>query len=107
MANTFTNLDVPAGEGAGKPFDTAFAGAPKSFAFSGATRGRYLVEGSHDGTAWATLFGRDRARALFFGKRAVFKTVEGVVKLVRVRGVGTRNVTTPPSMGLAAAATRA
>jgi hypothetical protein len=95
-------LEIPRGDGVGKAVDAADTDSPRTFIYPGATAGRFIVEGSHDGAAWAMLFGRDRAQGLFTGSRSIARTVDGVVKELRVRALGTRGVAPPAAIDVGA-----
>jgi hypothetical protein len=99
-------LEIPRGDGVGAPVDVAETDSPKTFVFEGARAGRFIVEGSHDGSAWAMLFGRDRATSLFTGPRSVARTVEGVTKHLRVRSLGTRGLPPPDWLNVGALTAR-
>ena len=104
MSNTLVSLDVPLVDGTGATTDTSTTGSPKTFIFSGPATGRYIVEGSNDGATWDVLLGRDGTAVVFAGRAPGPKTVESIVKNVRVRSVGNGSLTTPPSLALGAPA---
>jgi hypothetical protein len=104
MSNTLVSLDVPLVDGTGATTDTSAVGSPKTFIFSGPATGRYIVEGSNDGATWDVLLGRDGTAVVFAGRAPGPKTVETIVKNVRVRSVGNGSLTTPPSLALGAPA---
>ncbi|HEY0714887.1 MAG TPA: hypothetical protein VGF45_19560 [Polyangia bacterium] len=100
-------LEIPRGDGVGASLDVSETDSLKTFVFEGARAGRFIVEGSHDGTAWATLLGRDRAISLFAGPRAIARTVEGITKHLRIRSLATRGLPLPEWLGVGALAARA
>jgi hypothetical protein len=102
MPNTLVPLDVPLLDGSGAATDTSQTGSPKTFIFSGPVAGRYIVEGSNDGASWDVLVGRDGTAIVFAASAPGPKTIDAVVKAVRVRSVGNRRFATAPSLALGA-----
>jgi hypothetical protein len=102
MPNTLVPLDVPLADGPGAATDTSKTGAPKTFIFSGSAIGRYVIEGSNDGTIWDVLVGKDGNGITFAGSAPGPKSIEAMVKQVRVRSAGNGRVATAPSITLGA-----
>ena len=102
MPNTLVPLDVPLSDVPGVATDTSQTGSPKTFIFSGPVTGRYIVEGSNDGATWDVLLGREGTAVVFAARVPGPKTIEAVVRNVRVRSVGNGRVLTPPSITLGA-----
>jgi len=102
MSNILVPLSVPSSDGPGDAIDTSNTGSPKTFIFAGAATGRYIVEGINDGATWDVLVGRDCTAIVFAGSSPGPKTIETVVKNMRVRSVGNSRITAPPSITLGA-----
>jgi len=102
MPNTLVSLDVPLADGQGAATDTSKTGASKTFIFSGSVVGRYVIEGSNDGTNWDVLVGRDGNGIAFAASIPGPKTVDALVKQVRVRSAGNGRVATAPSITMGA-----
>jgi hypothetical protein len=102
MPNILVPIDVPLADGPGAATDTSRTGASKTFIFSGSVRGRYVIEGSNDGTNWDVLVGRDGNGIAFASSVPGPKTVDALVKQVRVFSEGNGRVATAPSITMGA-----